>query len=146
MQLDSPQRQTLLPFLPLSPVRGNHAHRLPVMAQGTGKLPARNLARSKKHQSPKHKTKLIAKGRLQRKPKHIHDNVRMEEEATKTINKRNERTIAAKAVSVGTKFFLSDIREIGSNQVKKLTAERDKKQQKSKSTSRLEQQIDKLRK
>jgi Protein of unknown function (DUF2462) len=117
------------------------------MAQGTGKLPAKKAAKSKGAQKHKAaKSKLVAKGRLQKKAKNLDESDKLDQEATKTINKRNERLIAAKAVSVGTKFFLNDISEKGANHVKKQTAERNKKQQKSKTSTRMEQQLQKLQK
>jgi hypothetical protein len=119
------------------------------MAQGSGKLGAKKAAKSKG--SLKHKViKGVAKGRLQKKPRRAHqcdEAIRIQQETTKAINRKNERIIAAKAVSVGTKFFLSDVAEKGTNHIRKQTAERNKRQLKSKTTtSRMEQQIQNLKK
>ncbi|KAG7361806.1 hypothetical protein IV203_036907 [Nitzschia inconspicua] len=67
-------------------------------------------------------------------------------EATKAINRKNERIIAAKACTAGTNFFLKDIAEKGKKEGRRQTAVRDKKQSKSNSMSdRLKDQIQKLK-
>jgi hypothetical protein len=117
------------------------------MAQGTGKLSAKKAAKSKgalKHKAAKG---VVNKGRLQKKSRRPDEAGRIQQETTKAINRKNERIVAAKAVSVGTKFFLSDVAEKGSNHVKKQAAERNRRQLKSKTTmSRMEQQIQNLKK
>ena len=93
--------------------------------------------------------------------------------ATKAINRKNERIIAAKAMNAGTSFSLTDISEkgkmrsstdiellrryllvfltaalpTGKNESKRQVADRDKKQNKpTKLTQRLQVRLNKLRK
>mmetsp|Transcript_28477 Transcript_28477/g.81903 ORF Transcript_28477/g.81903 Transcript_28477/m.81903 type:complete len:111 (+) Transcript_28477:136-468(+) len=66
--------------------------------------------------------------------------------ATKAINRKNERLIAAKAMNAGTNFSLTDISEKGKNESQRQTAERDKKQNKpTKLSQRLQVRLNKLK-
>jgi hypothetical protein len=49
---------------------------------------------------------------------------------TKSINKRIETVVAAKAISVGTNFFLSDVAQKGKKEHDAQIKERNKKQKK----------------
>jgi hypothetical protein len=121
------------------------------MAQGMKKMSGgggRAVAKSKgsqKHKVVKAKSAGVAKGKLQKKPKRNVESSKIEHETTKAINRKNERLVAAKAVSVGTKFFMSDVAAKGENHVKKEAAQRNKRQLKSKTTSRIEKQIQELK-
>jgi hypothetical protein len=122
------------------------------MAQGMKKSGGggggRAVAKSKgsqKHKAVKAKSAGVAKGKLQKKPRRHDEAAKIEQETTKAINRKNERLIAAKAVSVGTKFFMSDVSAKGENHVKKEAAQRNKRQLKSKTTSRIEKQIQQLK-
>lgn len=65
--------------------------------------------------------------------------------ATKMINRKNERIIAAKATNAHTKFYLSDLTVKGKNESQRQVSLRDKKQGKpTKLSERLKVQIDKL--
>lgn len=65
---------------------------------------------------------------------------------TKSINRKNERIVAAKALNGGTNFFLKDISERGKSESQRQLAARDKKQNKpTKLTDRLKQTISKLK-
>lgn len=63
---------------------------------------------------------------------------------TKSINKKNERLIAAKAISSGAHFFLKDVAEKGNNEMKKQIQQRNKKQ--SKQRNRSERTLEQLKK
>jgi len=126
------------------------------MAQGQGRLSkgggggggGRGIAGRKEKRVARAKKKAVAKGRKHaaaRKSAVVNSaSRRAEVETTKAINRRNESLIAAKAVSVGTKFFLGDIAEKGTKEVEKQVRDRNKKQEKSKATDRLKEQLRKL--
>mmetsp|Transcript_4521 Transcript_4521/g.7047 ORF Transcript_4521/g.7047 Transcript_4521/m.7047 type:complete len:121 (-) Transcript_4521:234-596(-) len=120
------------------------------MAQGSGKLKNNNNSiKSKKKSGGAQKRKAIkATKYAKRKGSGKIENNKGIVAATKAINKKNERIIAAKACTAGTNFFLKDIAEKGKNESQRQTAVRDKKQQKQKSNNisdRLKDQIKKLR-
>lgn len=113
------------------------------MAQGNGKL-GKTGSRKKSAGSKRRKTVKVAKtqnkgsSRVERKDKAI-------VAATKQINRKNERLIAAKATNGHTKFCLSDLKEKGKNESKRQVCVRNKKQGKAtKLSERLRVQIDKL--
>eukprot|EP00522_Entomoneis_paludosa_P006330 CAMPEP_0172448540 /NCGR_PEP_ID=MMETSP1065-20121228/7544_1 /TAXON_ID=265537 /ORGANISM="Amphiprora paludosa, Strain CCMP125" /LENGTH=120 /DNA_ID=CAMNT_0013200081 /DNA_START=75 /DNA_END=437 /DNA_ORIENTATION=+ len=119
------------------------------MAQGSAKLG--KAIKSKGAQKRKAvRKKTLNKGRKQFQAKGAKAaNLRhkIEVDATKEINKRNESVIAAKAVSSGTNFFLKTLSEKGSKEAKKQLSERNKKQEKQKSSKqsgRLEDQLKKI--
>ena len=117
------------------------------MAQGLAKLTkAKKSAGSKKKQAVRSKT-VLKKGRKsfqEKKARHILQS-QTEKETTKAINRKNEALIAAKAVSVGTKFFLTDVTQKGQKEHTKQLKERSKKQDRAKSkTEKLKQQLEKL--
>ena len=122
------------------------------MAQGSsGKLgKAQKSKGSQKRQAVRNK-KTISKGRKRYSSTKQNANTshRMEEErTTKSINHRNETLVAAKAVSSGTRFFLSDMKQRGTQEMKKQIKERNKKQSKqtaSKLSNRLEQSLVKVK-
>lgn len=117
------------------------------MAQGSGKLGKSKKSAGGQKKAVKSK-KTLHKGRKQFSIKGKKKNsvaVRAELDTTKAINKRNEALVAAKAVSVGTAFFLSDIKEAGQNEIKAQTKQRNKKENKaSKVSDRLKTQLKKL--
>ena len=116
------------------------------MAQGLAKLSkAKKSGGSQKRKVQKKKTP--AKGRKEYHAKKARSaaSYRDEKETTKAINKKNEAIVAAKAVSVGTQFFLNDIAEKGTKEMKKQIKERNKKQGKTtKMSDRLQDQLRKL--
>jgi hypothetical protein len=74
-----------------------------------------------------------------------HPNVKAEHEITKKINRKNEALVAAKAVSVGSRLFLSDIRDKGKNEVKNQARVRNKKESKAtKASDRIKVQLQKI--
>ncbi len=119
------------------------------MAQGIGKLS--KSSKSKSGGATKKKvvrTKTVTKGRKDFKPKNINASVIDKLETTKAINRKNEIGVAAKAVSVGTKFFMQDVTQSGQQAHKKQIQIRDKKQMKSSSmastSNRLKEKLRKL--
>ena len=117
------------------------------MAQGSGKLS--KTTKSKSGGATKKKvvrTKTVTKGRKDFKTKNINAAVIDNVAATKAINRKNEIGVAAKAVSVGTKFFLQDVAQSGQQAHKKQLQIRDKKQMNSSSTASASNRLkDKLR-
>jgi hypothetical protein len=116
------------------------------MAQGASKLASskksgggnkRKEVNSKKRNVAKGKRTFGAKGR---KTFLSH----AEKETTRSINKKNEVLIAAKAVSVGTKFFMSDVNDKGTKKHNEQLKQRNKKQDKGKLSNRLKDQLQKL--
>jgi hypothetical protein len=93
---------------------------------------------AKKNATVKGKLKITRKGNNTNQ--HAKDDV----DTTRTINKKNEVLVAAKAVSVGTKFFLNDIQAKGKTEVSKQLRQRSKKQVKTKLSNRLKDQLQKL--
>jgi hypothetical protein len=119
------------------------------MAQGLGKLT--KSTKSKSGGALKKKvvrTKTVTKGRKDYKTKHLNATVIDNVATTKAINRKNEINVAAKAVGVGTQFFLQDIAQSGKQAHTKQIQVRDKKQMKSSSTAsssnRLKTQLRKL--
>jgi hypothetical protein len=117
------------------------------MAQGSAKLgktqksagALKRKARAIKSLTKGPKT-LKVKGRKGNDP-----NVKAEHEITKKINRKNEALVAAKAVSVGSRLFLSDIRDKGKNEVKNQARVRNKKESKAtKASDRIKVQLQKI--
>lgn len=69
---------------------------------------------------------------------------REEASVTKAINRKNETAIAAKAIGVGTQFFLKDIAGKGKAELDKQLRQRDKKQKKTNQTARHLDSLQKL--
>lgn len=113
------------------------------MAQGGLKLKSNKA--SKKNKPSQHKRNLskgrkafAAKGRKAIQSK-------QEAETSKAINRKNEATVAARAVGAGGKFFLTDVKEAGQKEIKKKNDELRKKEKKgAKMSERLQAQINKL--
>lgn len=120
------------------------------MAQGQGKLSAKGGGGGRRKSKAAQKKQAVkAKTATKNRRKHFSASRHVasraaEEQTTKAINKKNESLIAAKAVGVGTKFFLGDITEKGSKELERQVKQRDKKQQGSKATDRLKDQLKKL--
>jgi len=116
------------------------------MAQGLAKLSkTKKSGGSQKRKVLKKKT--LSKGRKEYRARKTRSaaSYRDEKETTKAINKKNEAIVAAKAVSVGTQFFLSDVAEKGKKEMKKQIKERNKKQGKATEMSdRLKDQLKRL--
>jgi hypothetical protein len=117
-----------------------------IMAQGVAKLgKVKHSGGAQKKKVIKSKSS-IKKGQKQKKPKPTSYNTE-QKETTKAINRKNEALIAAKAVSAGSRFFLSDIAEHGTQQMNKQHQARDKKEKKKSSVAdKVKQQIEKLEK
>lgn len=113
------------------------------MAQGGLKLKSKATKKSKPSQQKRNLSKgrkaFAAKGRKATQAKQEH-------ETSKAINRKNEATVAARAVGAGGKFFLTDMKEAGQKEIKKKNDELRKKEKKgAKMTERLQAQIDKLK-
>jgi hypothetical protein len=117
------------------------------MVQGSAKLSkkTKSAAAAKKKVS---RTKTVTKGRKEFKLKSSTRTEKADEIATtKAINRKNEASAAAKAVSVGTQFFLTDIASTGKIEMNKKLKERNKKQSNGgigRSTERLRDKLRKL--
>ena len=116
------------------------------MAQGTAKLgKARKSGGSQKRKTVR--AKALNKGRKSFNVKGRKNNFAAKEEkaTSKAINRKNESIIAAKAVSVGTKFFLGEITESGTKEFNSQLKARNKKQDNAtKVSDRLKAQLKKL--
>lgn len=118
------------------------------MAQGfkakSSKAPTK---KSKACQKQKQKTKQLSKGRKAFSAKGRKAALaKQDAETSKEINRRNEVTVAARAVGSGNTFFLNDIKEAGKKEIGKKNAQLRKKESKSiKMSERLTQQLNKLR-
>mmetsp|Transcript_17182 Transcript_17182/g.37588 ORF Transcript_17182/g.37588 Transcript_17182/m.37588 type:complete len:116 (+) Transcript_17182:150-497(+) len=113
------------------------------MAQGSGKL-GKSGARKKSAGSQRRKINNGAKKKNKGSSK-VETRDKGIMEATKLINRKNERLIAAKAANAHTKFYLNDLSQKGKNESTRQVNVRNKKQGKpTKLTDRLKVQIDKL--
>lgn len=119
-----------------------------IMAQGSS---TKSLGKARKSAGSQRRKTVRAKSSLSKGRKHYNTKVqrkvaaqRDETDTTKAINRKNESLIAAKAVRVGTKFFLGDISSKGKKEVEKQNRERLKKQNNSKTSDRLKAQLKKL--
>lgn len=92
------------------------------------------------------RTKTVTKGRKECKHKHNIAEKWEQIATTKAINRKNEAGVAAKAVAVGTQFFLTDIASTGKTEMNKKLKERNKRQGKTTSgaSERLKVQLRKL--
>lgn len=116
------------------------------MAQGLAKLKNTNRsAVSNKRKAIKNK-KIVRKGPKQAKPRNSNKPSFIAElETTKAINRKNEATLAAKAVSSGAQFSLSDISEKGKKEMNKQLKVREKRENKATSVAdKVRQQLKKL--
>lgn len=121
------------------------------MAQGNGKLGKAQKSKGSQKRKVVRKKTSLSKGRksFQTKKHNLQNNIHIqaERDTTKAINRRNEIIVAAKAVSSGTRFFMKDVSEKGTKEMKKQLDERNKKQTKqkaSKLSERLEDQLKKV--
>lgn len=118
------------------------------MAQGNLKKlkKAPRSAGSQKRKTVRNKT-TKAKGRKQHNARRTQavESARHQVSTSKSINRKNEAIVAAKAIASGAGFSLRDISERGSKEHKQQLKAREKKQDKStKLTGRLKDQIKKL--
>jgi hypothetical protein len=114
------------------------------MAQGGLKLKSNKSAKSSK---PSHQKKSLSKGRKAFSAKGRKATLaKQEAETSKAINRKNEATVAARAVGAGGKFYLTDIKEAGQKEIqKKNEALRKKESKSSKMSERVQEQINKLK-
>mmetsp|Transcript_14299 Transcript_14299/g.22045 ORF Transcript_14299/g.22045 Transcript_14299/m.22045 type:complete len:120 (+) Transcript_14299:62-421(+) len=115
------------------------------MAQGNGKLG--KGAKSSGSQRRKAQKNQAYKGRRKvynPKGKKAVQN-REETQTSKAINRRNEAILSAKAINCGTRFFLSDVKEVGKKEINDQLKLRSKKEDREKKLSdRLRGQLRKL--
>jgi len=113
------------------------------MAQGSGKL-GKAGGRKKSGGSQRRKNVKVAKKRNKGSSK-VETKDKFIVAATKQINRKNERVIAAKATNSHTKFYLNDLTQKGKNESQRQISTRNKKQGKAtKLSERLQVQISKL--
>jgi hypothetical protein len=105
---------------------------------GRVKKSAASLKKQQKKQLVKGKRAFKAKGRKAEQIKQIAD-------TSKTINKKNEVLISAKAISAGNTFFLNEIKDKGKKEIHRHNQSQMKKEKgSSKLTSRLKKQLRKM--
>lgn len=114
------------------------------MAQGSRKL----VGKPKKSVGAQRR-KTVAKKKVGKGPKQFaakgRKKLNQEEEITKSINRKNEAIVSAKALGAGNTFFLKDIKEVGKKEMDKQVKQRNKKQANAqKLTDRLQDQLKKL--
>lgn len=114
------------------------------MAQGGLKLKATKAAKKNK---PSQQKRNLSKGRKAFAAKgRKKTQAKQENETSKAINRKNEATVAARAVSSGGRFFLNDVKEAGQKEIKSKNDQLRKKEKKgAKMSDRLQSQIDKLK-
>ena len=119
------------------------------MAQGSGLQKLKKAHKSAGSQRRKVAGKKSAtKGRMQKKARRSHAvaAAKPQSEISKSISRKNESLIAAKAIAGGMKFSLTDLTSKGTKEHKAQIKARDKKQDSStKLTGRLKDQIQKLK-
>jgi hypothetical protein len=117
------------------------------MVQGAGKMGKGKKSKGgERHKGRASKKNVNAKGKriINRKGNNATLHSTADLDTTRDINKKNEVLVAAKAVSVGTKFFLNDINSKGKTEINKQNRQRSKKQIKTKLSNRLKDQLQKL--
>jgi hypothetical protein len=116
------------------------------MAQGQAKnLKKKPSAPAKKAAVSRRQNKTTAKkGKRTFAPKKAAA-VAQQTAVTKAIDRKNEAAIAAKAVSVGTQFFLTDIAGRGQQALSQQISQRNKKQKKTNQLQRHVESLQKLR-
>jgi hypothetical protein len=114
------------------------------MAQGGLKLKA---SKAPKKSKPSQQKKNLSKGRKAFAAKGRKATLaRQETDTSKAINRKNEATVAARAVGAGGRFYLTDIKEAGKKEIKKKNDALRKKEKKGNNmTERLQEQINKLK-
>ncbi|KAL7543802.1 hypothetical protein ACHAXR_013144 [Thalassiosira sp. AJA248-18] len=119
------------------------------MAQGGSKMKSNGL--NSKKSRPNHKKlqkqKQLSKGRkaFAAKGRKIAQ-AKQADETTKTINRKNEIAVAARAVGAGNKFALKDLKEAGKKELGKQHSILTKRESKSvKMSERLQVQLNKLK-
>ena len=120
------------------------------MAQGSGlqKLKKAHKSAGSQRRKVAGKKSATAKGRMQKKARRSHAvaAAKPQSEISKSISRKNESLIAAKAIAGGMKFSLTDLTSKGTKEHKAQIKARDKKQDSStKLTGRLKDQIQKLK-
>jgi hypothetical protein len=113
------------------------------MTQGASRGLAKNPKKATQHH---HRKPQLTKGRKHYGVKNVTGAVRDDQATTKSIDKKNLGVVAAKAVALGTKFFLTDITSEGTKKLHQLTKDRNKRQQGSKVSDRVKDQLKKLEK
>mmetsp|Transcript_10098 Transcript_10098/g.12799 ORF Transcript_10098/g.12799 Transcript_10098/m.12799 type:complete len:119 (+) Transcript_10098:157-513(+) len=116
------------------------------MAQG-GKLKKLGGGKQKSVASTKKKaTKQLSKGRKIFKSKGREAIIGKEiQDTSKAINKKNEISVCAKAVSAGGTFFMSDIKDAGKREINRLNRnQRQAERGSNKLSSRLKEQLRKM--
>lgn len=111
------------------------------------KLKSKAPAKKSKANQKKPKNKLFSKGRKEFSAKgRKRALAKQDADTSKAINRKNEVTVAARAVGSGSRFFLNDIKEAGKKEIGKKNAELRKRESKSvKMSERLTQQLNKLK-
>mmetsp|Transcript_19463 Transcript_19463/g.45288 ORF Transcript_19463/g.45288 Transcript_19463/m.45288 type:complete len:113 (-) Transcript_19463:884-1222(-) len=112
------------------------------MAQGSGKLKRKQKTGA---QQKKQKAKKVGKGRKYHAPKKLSFSARSDLETTKSINKKNEALISARAVGDGTRFFLKDVKEMAKKEMK-TSSKKDDNKKNNKFTNRVEKQLNQIKK
>jgi hypothetical protein len=114
------------------------------MAQGGFKLKSKAPAKKSKASQ---RQKQLPKGRKAYSAKGRKAAIAKQEAATsKAINRKNEVTVAARAVGAGNTFFLKDIKEAGKKEIGKKRVELRKRESKSvKMSERLTEKLNKLK-
>ena len=119
------------------------------MAQGAGLKNLKKASKSAGSQRRKAQVKKAStKGRMQKKARRTHAvaSAKPQTEISKSISRKNESLVAAKAIANGMHFSLKDLTTNGTKEHKAQLKARDKKQDSStKLTGRLKDQIQKLK-
>lgn len=117
------------------------------MAQGGSKLNPNKPNLKKSKPAKKQRQQNLSKGRKAFAAKGRKVSLaRQESETTKTINRRNEIAVAARALGAGNTFALKDLKEAGKKEIGKQKDVLNKRESKSvKMTERLREQVSKLK-
>jgi hypothetical protein len=113
------------------------------MAQGSAKLSKAKRSAGSQKKAAKH---VLSKGRKTYKPKgRKATETRTDVDTTKAINRKNEAVVSAKAMSEGTRFFLTDMKAKGKKELTEQEGARNKKEIKEKKMEdRIKEQLRKL--
>lgn len=89
------------------------------MAQGQTKVKAKKASQGSQKRKQKVKSKPTKGAKAYKAKGYKAELFKSQDKVSKDINKKNEAITGARAISCGGKFFLSDVREKGNNEIKK---------------------------
>ena len=108
------------------------------------KVKSKSVSKGSLKRKQQQSKKKISKGAKTFKSKHTNTiGYKENENVTKQIQKKNEAITSARAISNGSRFFLSDINDHGKNEIKKQKKELLKKESNNDFLTKMKKQLKK---